>query len=64
MDILNVRGEKVDCENRAGMVANMDMLRDFKLTEEALARQIKTNQDMERRLGWWWEGFKKSGENI
>ena len=59
-----LRAEKVECEARAGMVANIDMLRDFTITEEALAGQIKTNEDMKRRLGWWWEGFKKSGENI
>ena len=59
-----LRAEKVECEARAGMVANIDMLRDFTITEEALAGQIKINEDMKRRLGWWWEGFKKSGENI
>ena len=59
-----LRAEKVDCETRAGMVANLEMLRDFTLTEDSLASQVKTNEDMKRRLGWWWEGFKKSGENI
>ena len=59
-----LRAEKVECEGRAGMVANLDMLRDFSLTEDSLARQIKRNEEMKSRLGWWWEGFKKSGENI
>ena len=59
-----LRAEKIECEERAGMVANIPMLRDFTITEETLARQIQTNEDMKSRLGWWWEGFKKSGENI
>ena len=63
-DNIQLMAEKVDFETRVGLLGNTDMLRDFKITEGKLQEQIKRNEDTRRRLGWWWEGFKKSGGNI
>ena len=51
-------------ETQAGLLGNMAMLRDYQSTVDSLQREVNRNDLMRRRLGWWWEGFKKTGENI
>ena len=59
-----LRGEREEFEGRAGLVTEVHLLRDYQRLEEDLQREIRRNTDTSRRLGGWWEGFRKSGENI
>ena len=43
-------------ESKAGMLKNIPMLRDLKLTEEDLHFQVRRNENLKKKLGFWWEG--------
>lgn len=59
-----LKKERAEHEDRAGLLTEIQLLRDYQRTEEDLETEVKRNAEMKRRLGWWWEGFKRSGENI
>ena len=59
-----LKTERSNMETQAGLLGNMAMLRDYQSTVDSLQREVNRNDLMKRRLGCWWEGFKKTGENI
>ena len=59
-----LKTERSNMETQAGLLGNMAMLRDYQSTVDSLQREVNRNDLMRRRLGCWWEGFKKTGENI
>ena len=48
--------EKNMLEDKAGMVRNIPMLRDFKMTKNEVETRCKNNDRLREKLGRWWEG--------
>ena len=49
--------ERANLENRALLVANLKLLRDYKQTSDQLEINIQNNKKLKKILGHWWEGL-------